>query len=439
MRIRLSCLLLGVLAAISLPCPSQQTLTPRKLLAVTVTGSQRFKPDAIAAATGLIIGMTAGEDDFRRAAERLADSGAFNDVTFGYSYTDAGSKLTLDVKDALEFVPARFEDFVGFTDDELRSRIKERLPLFDGQLPASGKLAAQVSDILQGMLLERKLPGHVEYDRMVREDGGAVQAILYSIEGVSILIHQATVSGAGPDEMPRLQAAANRLKGRDYRRSALDFVVEKQLLPVFHERGYLKATVDTLPPKLAAPPAESEEDATRTTFVDIEFTVDPGARYRLTGVEWAGNKSVSAAKLSSLLRARNGEMANTVELAADLDHARQLYGSLGYIRAAIEPVAQFDESAGTVKYTLNVSEDEQYKMGELDIRGVDRAQEQKLRDLWKLRAGDVYNAGALQAFLPEAVKALPRNLDWTTTHHVTANVRDKTVDVEIHFTAQALK
>jgi len=439
MRIRVPRLLLALLAAIPVPAASQQGFTPRKLLAVVVTGSARFKPEAIVAASGLTIGMTAGEDEFRRAAERLGDSGAFNDVTYGYSYTDAGAKLTLDVKDATGFVPARFEDFVGFTDEELRARITERLPLFDGQLPASGKLAAQVSDVLQGMLLERKLPGHVEYDRMVREDGGAVQAILYSIEGVSILIRQATVSGGGPDEMPRLQAVANRLKGRDYRRSALEFVVEKQFLPVFHERGYLKATVDTLPPKLVAPPAESAEDATRTTFVDIEFTVHPGGRYRLKGVEWAGNKSVSTENLNALLRARNGEIANTVQLAADLDHARQLYGSLGYIRAAIDPEGQFDESSGTVKYTVKVSEDEQYKMGELDIRDVDRAQEQRLRDLWKLRTGDVYNAGYLQAFLVEAVKTLPRNLDWTTTHHVTANVRDKTVDVEIHFTAQALK
>jgi outer membrane protein assembly factor BamA len=173
--------------------------------------------------------------------------------------------------------------------------------------------------------------------------------------------------------------------------------------------------------------------------VNVEFAVSQGGQYRLNGLEWIGNKVVAADQLNSFLRAHSGEVANTVQLGADLDRVRQLYGSLGYIRATVRPEGKFDESSGTVKYSLTIIEDERYKMGELDIRGVDRTQESKLRELWRLHPGDVYDAGYLQAYLPQAVKMLPRNFDWTTTHHVTANVKDKTVDVEIHFTAQAPK
>jgi outer membrane protein assembly factor BamA len=418
---------------------SQTGFTPRKLLAIAVNGTQRFNPETVAAASGLVIGATAGEDDFRRAAERLGDSGAFTDVTYSYTYSDAGAKLTLEVKDAVDFVPARFEDFVGFTDDELRARIKQRLPLFDGNLPASGKLAAHVSDVLQGMLIEKQIPGRVEYDRMVREDGGKVQAILYSVEGVAILIRKAQVSGGESAELPRLQTEADRLKGRDYKRSILEFFVEKQLLPVLHERGYIRADVKISPPLLVSAPTDSTEDKAQTTYVDIEFVVNPGSQYRLAGVQWTGNKAIPTEKLAGLLRARSGELANTVQVAGDLERVRQLYGSLGYIRALIKLDANFDASASTVQYVLVVTEDERYKMGELEIRGVDRTQDTMLREAWKIRAGEVYDAGYLQKYLPAAVKMLPKTVDWTTTHHITANVKDKTVDVEVDFVAQAPK
>ena len=71
-----------------------------------------------------------------------------------------------------KFVPARFEDFVWFSDAELRQRIQQHAPLFDGELPLYGRLADEVSDVLQAMLVERSIPGHVEY-RARRQTGRA--------------------------------------------------------------------------------------------------------------------------------------------------------------------------------------------------------------------------------------------------------------------------
>ena len=417
---------------------SQADVTPRKLLTISVTGNHRFNTGDIVAASGLAPGMTAGEDDFRKAAERLGDTGAFSDVSYSYTYSEAGTKLTFDIKEHTEFVPARFEDFVWFSDEEIRHQIKERVPLFDGELPVSGKLAAQVSDVLQGMLIEKGLSGHVDYDRLVKEEGGNIQAVLFSVQGVSILVRRAQVTGAGADELAQMQAVSG-LSGKAYTRSGLELFVEKQILPVFREHGYIKAEVKILPPKTIPPQSESPGDRQNATYVDVEFITRPGNQYQIAGIEWDGNKIVPVEQLNALLRAKPGKTANSIQLAADLDRVRQLYASQGYIRTAIKPEEQFDEPSSSVKYRLKVVEDSQYKMGELEIRGLDRALEAKVIEAWKLHPGAVYNAGYLPAFLQEAVKLLTKSLDWTTTHHVTANVRDKTVDVEIHFTAQATR
>ena len=57
----------------------------------------------------------------------------------------------------------------------------------------------------------------------------------------------------------------------------------------------------------------------------------------------------------------------------------------------------------------------------------------------KLRPGDVYDATYLKQYLPEARKLLPPTLDWEVDPHVTAIARDKTVDVDLQYTAKAIQ
>src|SRR5271154_7428126 len=85
-----------------------------KLIAVKVTGSKRFTSDEGGAASGLPVGTVAHEEDFKKAARQLGESGAFNNVAFTYAYSATGTKLEFQVTDADKFVFARFADFVWF-------------------------------------------------------------------------------------------------------------------------------------------------------------------------------------------------------------------------------------------------------------------------------------------------------------------------------------
>src|SRR6266851_2524944 len=126
------CLLSSLLCAS--PCLSAQTkkvsgaaqampATPHTLIAVKVTGSKRFTQEEVATASGLPVGTIAHEEDFRKAARQLGETGAFGDVAFTYTSSSAGTKLEFRVSDADKFVPAVFTDFVWFTDDELRQKV----------------------------------------------------------------------------------------------------------------------------------------------------------------------------------------------------------------------------------------------------------------------------------------------------------------------------
>jgi outer membrane protein insertion porin family len=418
---------------------SQMPASARQLIAIKVTGSKRFPEEAIAAATGLQMGAAVDDDEFKKAARRLGDTGVFTDIGYSFSYSTAGTKLELHVTDAGKFVPAHFEDFVWFSDAELLKRIKEHAPLFDGELPMFGRMADEVSDVLQAMLVENSIPGHVEYRRMGKEDG-PVESINYRVTDVLIEVRNIEFAGASEADIPALKAASEKMGDREYSRTRLNQLVQRQLLPVYHARGFLKAQFGEPQPKVVKLPAADNEDGPRNqTVVDVTFAVTPGIPYKLKSLEWSGNRELSTETLQKMVRAEVGQTADTVRIGDNLKDIQKLYGSRGYVAATIKPDAEFDDAAGMVVLHMDVKEGAVYHMGELEFRGLDNSLTAKLRAAWKIRSGEVYDATYLSEYLPEAQKLLPPSLDWEVASHVTANVRDKSVDVDLIYSVKAPK
>ena len=415
---------------------AQMSTSARQLIAIKVTGSKRFSEAQIAASTGLQMGTPVTEDDFKKAGRRLGDIGVFTDIGYTFSYSSTGTKVEFQVTDADRFVPAHFEDFVWFSEAEIQQRIKEHVPLFDGQLPLSGRMADDVSDVLQAMLVEKGVPGHVDYLRNSKNDG-PVESISYKVSEVLIRVRNIEFTGAGQAELPALETAAKNLPDREYSRSRLEQFAQRELLQIYHARGYLKASFGKPEPKAVTPSSDIEENPRNRTMVDVVFPVNPGRQYKLKAIEWSGNQQLDAETLQTMVRAEPGKPANTVRLGEDLKTVQELYGSRGYVTATLKPLQEFDEAAGTVLLRIEVQEGYEYHMGELEFRGLDNSLTAKLRDAWKLRPGDVYDSTYLKQYLPEAHKLLPTRLDWEVAPHVTANLRDKTVDVDLIYTVKA--
>lgn len=226
------------------PAPKPLSASAYQVIAVSSTGSRRYKPEDIAAATGLQIGQAAHEDDFKSAARILGDSGAFKDVAFSFDYSGKGTKVEFQVIDAPDFAPARFENFVWFSDQDLAAKLHARVPLFHGELPVRGELVDQVSLALQAMLIEQNVEGRADYVRAGPE-GGPTEAFDFTVSGRRITIRDVQFTGADPSLLPALQAAATDLSGKEYSRAAIRIQAEKSFLRFYLQRGYLKATLVT--------------------------------------------------------------------------------------------------------------------------------------------------------------------------------------------------
>jgi len=409
------------------PRKSTRPLPPSafKLISIRVAGTKRYTPDQIKAATGLQLGQTVSEDDFKAVSRHLGETGAFSDVAYAFQYSSEGAKLDIQIADANQFVPARFDNFVWLTDQELLQKLQARVPLFNGELPVAGTLADQVADALQALVTEHNLQGKADYLRYAPQDG-PITAFVFTIGGPAIHIRNVELVGAGAPELPLLQAAAKGLQGREYRRFMVRAYDEKDFLPIYLERGYLKATFADAQPKIV-------QDTPQETLVDVNVGVTPGLQYKMSELQLSGYKAFEAEKLRALIHLQLWRPANTIQLGRDLDEIKKLYGTRGYMAATIKPTPQFDDANSTVRYLLEFHEGDVYKMGDLEIQGLDTRTTARLVDAWKLRGGDVYDSSYPMQFVKEWIKELSRMGEWNVALHTTLEEKDKLVDVTIRF------
>ncbi len=407
-----------------------------KLIALKVTGTARYTDKEILAASGLQIGQNAADGDFKEAVRRLGDSGLFSDVVYSYSSANAGTRVDLQLADIdkSKLVPAQFENFVWFTDDELRTALQRRVPLFKQLLPSAGNLPDRVSEALQAILTEKQFPGRVDFLRSAEESSGALNAIVYRVEEVSIRIRSVEFPGASPEQTALLITAARRLTGAEYGRSSLAAVAKSDLLPVYLQRGYLKAAFGPSDARvLPQPSPAADAQGPADLQVDAIVPVKPGKIYSTSSVDWKGNSAVTTNEVASLLHLPPDQPADAVRLLRDLENMSKLYRSRGYMTVQIKPDAQFDDEKSTVHYDLNIVEGDLYQMGELEILGLDTQAKARMQAAWTLREGQPYNADYPKKFLDDTRQLVPRGVQWAVSIHETLEAKDKTVDVEIRF------
>jgi outer membrane protein assembly factor BamA len=420
------------------------SLADYKLVALKVTGTGRYTDKEILAASGLQIGQNAADGDFKEAVQRLGNSGLFSSVVYSYSSSSAGTRLELQLVDTdnSKLVPAQFDNFVWFTDYELRAVLQRRVPLFKQVLPLTGNLPDRVSEALQAILSEKNLPGRVSYLREgENESGGPLVAIAYRVEEVSIRIRNFEFPGASPDQTALLTAAAHRAIGANYERSSLAAVAKFDLLPVYLQRGYLKAAFGpsdarVVPQEVPQPSSAADAQGPADLQVDAILPVTPGKMYLTSSVDWKGNSAIAITEVAPLLHMPPGQPADAVRLLRDIENMGKLYRSRGYMAVQIKPDAQFDDEKSTVHYELNIVEGDLYNMGELEILGLDTQAKARMQAAWSIRAGQPYNADYPRKFLYDTRDLVPRGVQWTVSVHETPDAKEKTVDVEIRFKQQ---
>jgi outer membrane protein assembly factor BamA len=367
-----------------------------RLAAVTVTGSHRFKSQEIAGATGLRTGSNITRDELQGAADRLARLGLFQNVQYKFSSGANGLSAEYEVADA-PTVPVAFDNFPKFSDDELRSALKNAVVLFDGTAPENGTILVTMANAVEELIATRGLHATVAHSVVTTPSGDHVQQ--FRIEGDVLRVAEVEFSDSLAKFDPAVQQSLAQLIGKPFSRSAIELFEFEQVRPLYLKRAFLRV-------KFGAPTARFEGDPTKPLpdKVFVLAPIDPGPAYTWGGVEWSGNAVMITAQLQGFVELKTGEVADGVRMEAGWNRVQDSYASHGYLDARITPTPHYDDKAARVSYSVAVEEGPQYHMGQLVLTGLSLEGERRIRAAWQIPAGAVFDRGVYEEFLERGTK-----------------------------------
>lgn len=365
------------------------------IVALQASGSERYKPAEIVAATGLKvdIGKPVPLTAVRAAAQKLVDSGVFSDVSYRHSAATGGMSVQFTVKDKAtdQFLPTTFENIIWIPDPDLREELTKRLPLFHGDVPLNGRLEDQLAEELAAILKQRDIDAHIT---SIQSCGVGAQHCTreFSIDNIQIDTARLNLAGAPAEITAEVQQAASKsVIGKPYSRSRTDAEVARIIRAACLRRGLLKPQVSDI----SVTPADAQSGG---IGVAVSASVVSGPAYRYEGQTWTGNTAIETAKLEKMVHLYEHLPVDGAKLEADLQRVRAELAFRGYMEARVAAQPQFDDAQGTVRYMFAITQGPLYKMGKLDLSGFPDKFVTEVSTLWKLREGDPFDRSYVVRF-----------------------------------------
>jgi outer membrane protein assembly factor BamA len=374
--------LLALIAFGAAPAARQGALvTTGAVSAIEVTGTARLNQDQIVALSGLTTGRAIATADLDAAVKKLLDTGLLTAVHYRLQSDRSGVRVTLEVVEPLWTMAVLLDNFIWFSDEEIFRTIAREIPTFDGAVPDTEGALNTVGRVLQRMLDERQIAGTVEHKLSIQLDVGR-QKQRFTVTGIKMPVCGIQFPHAAPANEVELLKAANFVAGEQYSRERLFRTIERSLVPVYKERGYLEGQFHV--------PQVIRRTTATCDGVGISIEVDEGDVYSLGAVEWTGNAVFSTSALNSAFAAKAvkiGERANTVKLGSGLTSVRDLYLRKGYLDLAASPTLRLDRDGRLVTYHVEITEGQPYVMGALTTGELAASDAARIIKAWPIKEG----------------------------------------------------
>jgi len=424
-------LLIVLFVFCGLTTPNSHAQESIRLVAIKFTGLNRFTETQIARATGLRIGDVVSQAQLGSAADRLANSGAFDHVTFHYS-TDKG-QLTVEyqVTETQHLLPCRFDNFVWFSDQQLDQTLRARVSFYAGEVPETGTTVDEIRAALRGMIRANGIPGDVDALPFAEVMGQRLSGFLFTVKNISMPIRTVEFPGATAIPTGDLVGASSQLIGRDFSISGVTAFASGGLVPLYHQHGFLRA-------KFGRPEGKvlSKSGDGLAQDIGVILPVEEGPEFHWEKAEWSGNQQFSSTELDRMLGMKQKEIANEQKIDAGLASVKHAYDKRGYIDAAVQPNVILNDGTRLTTYNVSVVEGIQYHFSQVHFDGLTDRAAQELVKKWRLKPGDVFDITYASDFLKNVAPLTLHDLGILKASSQINPQRDKqkaTVDLHIVF------
>jgi outer membrane protein assembly factor BamA len=363
-----------------------------RLATIVLEGLKSQPPEKMIAASGLQIGQTIDFEMVKAAAQRLSQTGLFGKVAYRYRYSSTQIELTFELEEKTSGKKrCHFDNFVWFSDKEIADAIRRDMPDFDGSIVVSDFVGEEIKKSLTRLLAEKKIAGEVVYEL---DDNLSYS---FKVKGANLPICEFQLAGAQDELKKPLLEALKPLFKTEYSKSDVGLFAKAALVPVYTQRGYLKAAFQAAQPSLSASGACANA-------VVVTLPVAEGLQYHWNDPVWSGNQAYSAQELNAELKLKQGDVADSMKIDKSWVGVYGVYGKKGHLRVRLKLDPVFDDTRRLVTYQVALTEGPQYRMGQVTIAGIPEDDARRVKDAWGLKAGEVFNNSYFGAFLEKITR-----------------------------------
>ncbi len=169
----------------------------------------------------------------------------------------------------------------------------------------------------------------------------------------------------------------------------------QKIIEVYQGRGFTDVSV-----QFRVDPIDEKRGTAR-----VVYTVNEGVKGAVRQVHFEGNAHFSEKVLRKQMKTRGKTLVyfldksgrfDEVQLEQDLDKVREFYQNHGYIDVEIKNVRRERTEKGPMIITIVIAEGPQYHVRKLTVTGYQRAREDKIHALLKMKEGSVYSPKQLR-------------------------------------------
>lgn len=352
-------------------------------------------------AAGVHAGQKLSLADMQAAAQRLVDTGSFDNASLESKGQPDALTLIFVLKPSAagDLHPISFGNFVWFTPEELMTIARKTAPLVGSGLPEGGVVLDNLSEALQAALVAKGIPGaQVSHTLILPSTASPVSAIQYRVEQPRVILRTIQLEGVAPEFQPAMQTVAARLQGSPYV-DGPTAATERALLQPYLDAGYLDVSLRHVALK---PVAEQGG----VYGVELQGEVDRGEAYRVGAIQFEGSALMSQDAFTAGEKLHAGDVASRARLLASVEPLDAMYHKLGYMDEYVDLGARPDPAAHTVSYRLKVVPGPVYHVRKVAVEGLSPATRAEFDRAWTLKTGDPYDAEYVRTFVTKN-SALP--------------------------------
>lgn len=151
------------------------------------------------------------------------------------------------------------------------------------------------------------------------------------------------------------------------------------------------------PPRDVDLTAKPEPDVRVRSWAFVTVPVDEGPAYKLGSVKFEGNTIFKSDLLRAFVPIRDGAVISDAALEAGISQIRALYGTRGYVYAAVTRrfERQEDAKTPTADVVVQVEEDQAYTVRRIEFRGNTSTNDEVLRRELNVYEGELLNKAQL--------------------------------------------